>query len=245
MPNRGRRLDPSLLWGLLAGAVVTWAVLRTRRADVGRPLESSREREQDLRESEVPYRRLVESADDLIYTTDDKGHIVYANPAAKEALGGGEVTGRHFRELVREDYRDVADRFYGDQVSQRIPNTYCEFPMAGEGGRRVDRPADAARHGGRAHHRLPGHGPRHHGAQARASRRWIASARSFSRSWSTPRWPWPSSTARGTTSLTARSGSSTSGRRASPSSAAPSPRYPPVSATSTRTCWTARSRASS
>jgi two-component system, sensor histidine kinase and response regulator len=133
LPNRGRRLDPSLLWGLLAGAVVTWAVLRARRADLVRQLESSREREKALHESEVPYRRLVESADDLIYTTDDKGQIVYANPAAKEALGGGEVTGRHFRELVREDYRDVADRFYGDQVSQRIPNTYCEFPVAGRG----------------------------------------------------------------------------------------------------------------
>jgi PAS domain S-box-containing protein len=50
-----------------------------------------------------------------------------------DALGGGEVAGRHFRELVREDYREVADRFYGDQVSQRIPNTYCEFPVAGKG----------------------------------------------------------------------------------------------------------------
>jgi two-component system sensor histidine kinase/response regulator len=108
------------------------ALYRSRHAGVSRQLESSREQERLLRDSEARYRRLVESADDLIYTTDEKGAIVYANPAASDALGGGEVAGRHFRELVREDYREVADRFYGDQVSQRIPNTYCEFPVAGK-----------------------------------------------------------------------------------------------------------------
>jgi PAS domain S-box-containing protein len=125
-------LDSSIVLGFLAAAVVVWALYRTRHASIFRELVTSREQEKVLRESEARYRRLVESADDLIYTTDEKGAIVYANPAASDALGGGEVAGRHFRELVREDYREVADRFYGDQVSQRIPNTYCEFPMAGK-----------------------------------------------------------------------------------------------------------------
>jgi two-component system, sensor histidine kinase and response regulator len=124
-------LDPSIVLGMAAAAAAVWALYRSRHAGVFRQLESSREQERLLRESEVLYRRLVESADDLIYTTDENGAIVYANPAAQDALGGGDVAGRHFRELVREDYREVADRFYGDQVSQRIPNTYCEFPMAG------------------------------------------------------------------------------------------------------------------
>ncbi len=106
---------------------------------------------------------------------------MYANPAAKDALGGGEVAGRHFRELVREDYRDVADRFYGDQVSQRIPNTYCEFPAGGEGRRRLDRPADAARHGGRAHHRLSRPWPATSRRGSARSRRWSASAQQLLR----------------------------------------------------------------
>ncbi len=126
-------MDPAVVIGGVAAAAAVWALFRMRRSGLFRRLDAAREQEKALRESEARYRRLVESADDIIYTTDANGRIVYANPAAREALGGGEVSGRHFRELVREDYREVADRFYGDQVSQRIPNTYCEFPVAGKG----------------------------------------------------------------------------------------------------------------
>ncbi len=120
--------------GVLAVAAVAWALVRGRQyADQSKQLHALREREKALLQSETGYRRLVESADDIIYTADAEGRIVYANPAAREALGGEETKGRHFRALVREDYRDIADRFYGDQVSQRIPNTYCEFPQAGKG----------------------------------------------------------------------------------------------------------------
>ncbi len=122
------------LLGVLAVAAVAWALFRNRRqASLLQQLQASREREKALLQSEAGYRRLVESADDIIYTTDEQGRIVYVNPAARDALGGGEVAGRHFRELAREDYRDLAGRFYGDQVTQRIPNTYCEFPLAGRG----------------------------------------------------------------------------------------------------------------
>jgi PAS domain S-box-containing protein len=86
--------------------------------------------EERLREKEAQYRQLVESADDLIYRTDAAGTLVYANPGAQRALGFSEreLLGRHYLELVRGDYRSEAESFYAQQVAQRIPNTYCEFP---------------------------------------------------------------------------------------------------------------------
>jgi two-component system sensor histidine kinase/response regulator len=92
--------------------------------------------EERLREKEAQYRQLVEAADDMIYRTDADGRLVYANPVAEQvvAFTEQELLGRHHLELVREDYRKEAESFYAQQVSLRIPNTYCEFPaLTGDG----------------------------------------------------------------------------------------------------------------
>jgi hypothetical protein len=44
------------------------------------------------------------------------------------------LVGRPFLDLVRDDYRDQARRFYEDQRQQGIPMSYCEFPLAMPGG---------------------------------------------------------------------------------------------------------------
>jgi two-component system, sensor histidine kinase and response regulator len=114
------------------------ALLRRLRAaaDDRRALVATAERlarEQDtLRESEARYRQLVEAAEDIIYKTDAQGRVVYANPAALAAFGlnEAEMLGTDVFDLIRPDYREQARRFYGDQSSQRIPNTYCEFPFS-------------------------------------------------------------------------------------------------------------------
>ncbi|HXB56470.1 MAG TPA: response regulator [Vicinamibacteria bacterium] len=112
-----------------------WSLSRRRSAEarvreLANLLEEREHQAEALRESEGRYRQIVESADDIIYVTDEKGRFVYANPATQRAAGlpEGQLLGLHFRELVRPDYREVAERFYGDQFAQRIPNTYCEFP---------------------------------------------------------------------------------------------------------------------
>ena len=86
--------------------------------------------EERLREKETQYRQLVESADDMIYRTDALGCFVYANPVTERVVGYSEkeLRGRHYLDLVRDDYRKQAESFYAQQVAQGIPNTYCEFP---------------------------------------------------------------------------------------------------------------------
>src|SRR5262249_2526002 len=127
------RLFVNVVLGVLVLGAVAWAIRRDRRTrSLERDLGEARQKAGALADSEERYRRLVESADDLIYTTDHQGRILYANPATREALGG-DVEGRHFRDLVRGDYREEAARFIADQVRQGIPNAYCEFPLAGRG----------------------------------------------------------------------------------------------------------------
>jgi PAS domain S-box-containing protein len=132
--------------GLACVGLLAWALtLRARNGAHDRQLMSLiAERglliakQERLRESEGNYRHLVESAEDIIYKTDEKGAVVYANPAALQAFGlqEGELLGQEVFGLIRPDYREQARRFYGDQSSQRIPNTYCEFPSepGGRGG---------------------------------------------------------------------------------------------------------------
>ena len=115
--------------------VAALRVLRQREADV----ERARAQAAIARGAEERFRGIVEAADDIIFRTDADGCFVYVNPAAPEMLGYGEaeLRGRPFLDLVREDYREQARRFYEDQREQGMPNTYCEFPMRTRDGRDV------------------------------------------------------------------------------------------------------------
>jgi PAS domain S-box-containing protein len=137
----------AVILSILVLGLLAWA-LALRRREAVRESEMSalfaeRTRliveQERLQESEGSYRHLVESAEDIIYKTDAQGSVVYANPAALQALGfeEGQIVGQDIFALIRPDYREQARNFYGDQSSQRIPNTYCEFPFLSRGGDEV------------------------------------------------------------------------------------------------------------
>ena len=92
-----------------------------------------------LKESQEKYRRIVESASDIIYRTDERGYFTYANHAAVRIIGYPikEILGRNYMELLRPDYRKKAYRHYTMQTEQRIPSTYFEFPAVSNEGETV------------------------------------------------------------------------------------------------------------
>lgn len=94
-----------------------------------RDISERRQAQEALRQSEVRYRSLVESANDIIYQADATGAFTYANPVAQRIMGytEEELNGRHFLDLVHDEHREQVRAFYEDQIGNGIPSTYLEF----------------------------------------------------------------------------------------------------------------------
>lgn len=95
--------------------------------------------EEQLKGALESFRSLIESAGDLIYRINLKGHFTFFNPKVVETTGYSEEELRkiHYSELIRSDYREAAARLYERQYIERIPVTYFEFPMIARDGREV------------------------------------------------------------------------------------------------------------
>ncbi len=102
---------------------------------------TARKRDEEFNnERDARYRHLVEHASDIIYESDPSGHFRFFNTrAAFEILkySEDELTGQHYLDLVRPDWRERVDRFYRHQFHQRIPRTYFEFPVLAKDGEEV------------------------------------------------------------------------------------------------------------
>lgn len=92
-----------------------------------------------LRQSEERYSSLVSQATDIIYTAGLDGRFTFVNAAACAVMGydQNELLGKHYLELIRQDYREAAQRFYRQQLLDRTPSTYFEFPSVTKDGREV------------------------------------------------------------------------------------------------------------
>jgi len=89
--------------------------------------------------NEERYRRIVDEANEIIYRISPTGYFTFVNPKAAAIVGRtvAECQGLHFLTLIRKDYRQVAAEFYLEQISERIPITYLEFPAVAKDGTEV------------------------------------------------------------------------------------------------------------
>jgi two-component system cell cycle sensor histidine kinase/response regulator CckA len=92
-----------------------------------------------VRSGEDQYRYLVDHASDIIFTCDTQGRFTFCNPTAVRLMkyAQEELVGRRFVTLIRDDYREAAERFYARQLAERIPTTYFEFPAIAKDGTEV------------------------------------------------------------------------------------------------------------
>jgi PAS domain S-box-containing protein len=96
-----------------------------------RDITERREMEEALRASETRYREVVEKANDIIYLTDEDGIIQLVNAAASRISGysENELIGKHYIDLIAEDYKNQVRKFYGLQFIDGLSDTYNEVPI--------------------------------------------------------------------------------------------------------------------
>lgn len=90
-----------------------------------------RRTKQELERSRDIYLNLVEDAGDIIYTCDLEGNFNYISPAVSKISGyrPEELAGKHFTELVAEDWKKRTQLYYIRQFRDKMPKTTMEFPM--------------------------------------------------------------------------------------------------------------------
>ena len=92
-----------------------------------------------LEQSEKRYRQIIENVSDLIYTTNKKGIILYANPSALRVTeySQEEITGKNYIDFIRPDFKEQTVGFYTHALRNRLQNTYFEFPILTKSGKEV------------------------------------------------------------------------------------------------------------
>ena len=128
--RRGRRaLDPT-----------PGRARRRRHRDHLARHHQARQVDDALAQGETRFHQLVESASDAIYRIDTHGVFLYANPIASRLMGCEDrvgIIGRMYLEFVRRDYHEQGIALYKQQVVERIPVTYWEFPVVTVDGREL------------------------------------------------------------------------------------------------------------
>ena len=87
------------------------------------------ERTAALQASELRYRQLIESANDIIYRLDENGFLTYVNPIGLEKFGyrPEESMGRRFVDFIHPDYKEAVISFYFEVRESRRERSYLEF----------------------------------------------------------------------------------------------------------------------
>jgi PAS domain S-box-containing protein len=98
---------------------------------IARDISEQKQAEKALKLSEEKYKSIIEKSTDIIYKTNKVGYFTFVNPVAEMITGFSnlELTNMHFSELIRDDYKRAAKDFYKQQVFEKKPTTYFEFPI--------------------------------------------------------------------------------------------------------------------
>ena len=92
---------------------------------------TDRKRTEDaLRATEDRYGHLIDAAADIIFECDHEGYFRFVNPVTLRVFGfkAEEVIGRRFTEFIRSDFRPAILQHYYRQTTERVTNSYVEFP---------------------------------------------------------------------------------------------------------------------
>jgi len=92
-------------------------------ASLEEQLVEIREGQEALRESEERFRKIIENANEIIYTLSPDGVFKFVSPAWTRLLGHlvSEVEGKHFSSFVHPDDLSACEEFLKKVVSTGLP----------------------------------------------------------------------------------------------------------------------------
>jgi PAS domain S-box-containing protein len=122
-------------------ALVTGTIMRDERGNVIgyegmiKDVTEHKRTDEQLRESEERYRRLVEDINDGYFIVQD-GRFVYVNQAFANLSGytKEEILGREFSELLPQEYVEGLSRSDGSEAGDWEHGGHLEFEISGESG---------------------------------------------------------------------------------------------------------------
>lgn len=89
------------------------------------------QRTQELDFKDKQFRLLVESASDIIFTTDIGGYFLMVNPMACSKMGydSSELIGMRYVDLIPDDWKESVFTFYTEMKESGAEKSYLEFPV--------------------------------------------------------------------------------------------------------------------
>ncbi len=117
--EKKKRKDGLIYW---TEVMVTKTQLNNEIIAIGvnRNITAQVQMEQALRESEEKFRAVIEEAVEIVFTTDDRGHLTYVNPAAVRSTGYSED------ELMKKNYIDLVGPEYLYKVKSNYFRQYLK-----------------------------------------------------------------------------------------------------------------------
>jgi PAS domain S-box-containing protein len=85
--------------------------------------------ERKIVESEAKYRKIIEEAGDVLYTSDAQGKFTYINQRITTLTGytSEELMGKHFSVLIAPEWQEIVRASYQNQFKNKIRETVIEF----------------------------------------------------------------------------------------------------------------------
>jgi PAS domain S-box-containing protein len=110
--------------GLREGAGIDAALIETFANQASVAIRRRRA-EEALRESEIRYRELVETAQDMIFTLSSEGHFTSVNTSFVNATGWApqEVLGKHFSRIIHPEDVNAAAESFGNRLQGGPPSS--------------------------------------------------------------------------------------------------------------------------